>query len=115
MPNSTLGCKYYDENNDVQGTTDTQESTERFSDLLADFVIAVSALVKDHEPNASGAEPPGIPVETSTLKVTKWKSDGVWTWVETPKGNLTDNEWAILHAMRVTAAQDPDDGFPPDA
>ena len=105
MTLSTLGITYYDTNNDVQALTDTQGSSERFSAMLGTFEAAVVALTTNHTPSTSGNEPPGIPTPTSTLKVTKWKSNGQWFWLETPKGNLDDTEWEALHTLRVNASK----------
>lgn len=102
---SSVGITYYDTNNDVQAFSDTQEVSERFSAMLGLFEPAVVALTTNHPPSSSGTEPPGIPTPTNTLKVTKWKSNGQWFWLETPKGNLDDTEWETLHALRVTASQ----------
>lgn len=105
MTLSTIGITYYDTNNDVQALADTQGSGERFSAMLSTFEAAVVALTTNHPPSSSGNEPPGIPTPTGTLKVTKWRSNGQWFWLETPKGNLDDTEWEALHALRVTASQ----------
>lgn len=105
MTLSTIGITYYDTNNDVQALADTQGSGERFSAMLSTFEAAVVALTTNHPPSSSGNEPPGIPTPTGTLKVTKWRSNGQWFWLETPKGNLDDAEWEALHALRVTASQ----------
>ena len=105
MTLSSLGITYFDTNNDVQALTDTQGSSERFSAMLGTFEAAVVALTTNHTPSTSGNEPPGIPTPTSTLKVTKWKSNGQWFWLETPKGNLDDTEWEALHTLRVNASK----------
>ena len=112
MTLSSLGITYFDTNNDVQALSDTQGSSERFSAMLGTFEAAVVALTTNHPPSSSGNEPPGIPTPTGTLKVTKWKSNGQWFWLETPKGNLDDAEWEALHSLRVTASQNV---FPVDA
>ncbi len=105
MSLSTIGVNYYDTNNDVQSVSDTQVGTERFSSMLGDFEAAVVALTTNHTPSSSGNEPPDIPTPTSSLKVTKWKSNGTWFWLETPKGNLDDAEWDALHTLRVNASK----------
>jgi hypothetical protein len=105
MSLSSLGITYYDTNNDIQYLHDTQVSTQRFPDMLDDFEAAVVALSTNYPPSTSGNEPPGIPTPTSTLKVTKWKSNGQWFWIETPKGVLDDAAWAALHTQRVDASK----------
>jgi hypothetical protein len=105
MSLSSLGITYYDTNNDLQYMHDTQGSTQRFAAMLDDFEPAVVALSTNYPPSTSGNEPPGIPSPSDTLKVTKWKSNGQWFWIETPKGNLDDAEWSALHTLRVNASQ----------
>lgn len=105
MTLSTIGITYFDTNNDVQVASDTQLSTQRFSAMLDEFEAVVVALKTNHPPSSSGNEPSGIPTPTGTLKVTKWKSGGVWFWIETPKGNLDDAEWDALHTLRVNASK----------
>jgi hypothetical protein len=105
MSLSSLGITYYDQNNDVQALTDTQDASQRFVSLLDDFEAAVIAITTNHPPSSSGSEPPGIPTPTSTLKVTKWKSDGMWFWLTTEKGTLSESAWTTLHDQRVAASK----------
>lgn len=103
---STVGSTYYEAGaNDVQSVTNTQGATQRYTALLEEQASELGAHLLAHPASTSGNEPPGIPEPSDTLKVTKWKSGGIWHYESTPKANLEQSEWETLHAQRVAAAK----------
>lgn len=106
MSQSTIGAKYFDTVNDPQGVTLLQQATERFSETLETFNGLLEDELDAHPLGSNQSEPSGIPEPTETLKVTKWLGvNGIWHWVETPKGSLEPGPWQDLHSARVAAAK----------
>ncbi len=105
---SQMGTGYHNAVNDPVLVPTNQGASERWADTLdrhaSDLATALSAEPK----GALTTEPAGIPVETTNLKVTKWKSttDGLWHWVATPRNpGESDPDLAARHSAQVAAAK----------
>jgi hypothetical protein len=102
---SSIGGAYVDSSSDPRSLVVAQQSGQRFVDALDEFAEDLALLVATFSPAApvgSGV----VPDPTPTLKVTSWiGEDGITHWVETPKGDLNDNDWEDVHSARVAAAK----------